>query len=144
MDINPITRNTMEIEVGKTYKVRSSISPVTDIYFVKLSDGSTVTQRAASIMPISMFNCTVSPKNEAEVNRLKTQEPLIISSFKKHTFDLPAGMIRINMFSIKEWRSDEEKPDVIDTDWVTSNGFVETSRKSVWLPTRTGLELVEE
>ncbi len=136
----------MEIEVGKTYKVKSSMPPVIDIYFVKPSDSSTVTQRSVTIMPIVMCNCTVTLQNEAEVNRLKTQDPLTISSFKKYTFDFPAGMIRTNMFSIKDWFSDEEKPDVIDTDWVTSNGFVETSRKTIWLPSRTSLqlELVEE
>ena len=138
----------MEIEVGKTYRVKGACSPVEADNYICPKDRRKVLHLTMSLFPVSLYDFTVTPDNASDVELLKT-----LTTTDKVQVDV-ASCCSYDDSGIKSkfafWPKrfypvgfTLDYDETLDSQWLTSNGFIMVGKKDVYLESPVTLEEVE-
>jgi hypothetical protein len=138
----------MEIEVGKTYRVKGACSPVEADNYINRKDRRKVLHLTMSLFPVSLYDFTVTPDNASDVELLKT-----LTTTDKVQVDV-ASCCSYDDSGIKSKFAIWPKRfspvgfilnygETIDAQWLKSNGFIMVGKKDVYLESPVTLEEVE-
>ena len=129
MGINPITRNTMEIEVGKKYKVISFNAPIIYEYYRNPTDRREVEVRTGSILPTNVLDMYITPSSQSDLQLLADlSESIEMSSITGFEYLPVEDTLKHKTFRCTNWGGDWQS---MTMNWLVDNGFCKSGHSKV-------------